>query len=63
MHIEPMHAARLALLEGALLSLLREASDSDEPNDLPDGVTVTLDGHGLSIDYTRGGMPVAGEGL
>ncbi len=61
--VDPLHAARLALLEGALLALLREASGDHEPNDIPDGLTVRLDGDGLDIEYTRGGLPVGGEGL
>lgn len=58
-----MHAARLAQAEGALLSLLRAAGDGEEPNDMPDGIVVTLDGDGIDIEYTRGGIPVGGEGL
>lgn len=61
--IEPMHAARLAQLEGAMLALLREASAEHEANDTPDGLTVRLDADGLDLEYTRGGMAVAGEGL
>lgn len=63
LHIDPMHAARLANVEGAMCALLREAAADHEPNDVPDGVSVTLDAHGIDITYTRGGLPVAGEGL
>jgi hypothetical protein len=63
MQIEPMHAARLANLEGALCALLREAASDHEPNDTPDGITVRLDRDGIDIEYTRGDLPVAGEGL
>lgn len=58
-----MHLARLALLEGALLALLREAGADHEPNEIPDGLTVRMDRDGLDIEYTRGGLPVGGEGL
>lgn len=61
--IAPLHAARLALLEGALLALLRAAADDEEPNDVPDGISVSYDGGHIEIEYTRGGLPVAGEGL
>lgn len=61
--IEPMHAARLANLEGALCALLREAAQDLDPNHQPDGVTARLDADGLDLEYTRGGMPVAGEGV
>lgn len=61
--IEPMHAARLAQLEGALLALLREAGEGVEPNDMPDGICATLDAHGLELEYRRGPIPVGGEGL
>ncbi len=63
MFADPMHLARLAALEGALLSLLREASTDHEPNDIPDGITVRMDRDGIDIEYTRGGLPVGGEGL
>lgn len=63
MQIDPMHAARLAQLEGALCALLREAASGHEPNTSPDGIAVTLDTDGLDIEYTRGGLPVGGEGL
>lgn len=63
LRIEPMHAARLAMLEGALCALLREAAAEHEPNDVPDSISVTLDGDGLEIEYRRGVMSVGGEGL
>lgn len=63
MQIEPLHAARLANAEGALCALLREAATGEHPNDQPDGLTVELDGDGLTITYTRAGLPVGGEGL
>jgi hypothetical protein len=63
MHADPMHLARLAQLEGALCALLREAAADHEPNEQPDGIAVTLDADGVDIEYTRGGLPVAGEGL
>jgi hypothetical protein len=65
MHADPLHAARLAQLEGALCALLREAREPTEfhPNDVPDGITARLHGDVLDIEYTRGGMPVAGEVL
>jgi len=80
-----MHAARLALLEGALCALLRAAAENfEELNDYPDGISVAsafsttcqifangsiyyirfrMDADGLDIEYTRGGMPVGGEGV
>lgn len=61
--IDPMHAARLAQLEGALLGLLREAGQGEDPNDMPDGISVTLDASGLDVEYRRGPVPVGGEGL
>lgn len=61
--IDPMHAARLALLEGALLALLREAGEGEDPNDIPDSVCVTLDASGMELEYRRGLVPVGGEGI
>lgn len=62
--IAPLHAARLAQLEGALLALLRAAGEDDtDPNDMPDGLTVRLEGGCIDLEYTRGGIPVAGESL
>lgn len=63
MHIEPLHAARLANVEGALCALLREAAIGEEPNDQPDGITVHLTADGVDIVYTRAGVPVGGEGM
>lgn len=59
---EAMEAAHLALLEGAILALLRAADE-----DGLDGLTVVAsasDGQ-TSIDfyYTAAGLPVAGESL
>ena len=48
MNMDPMHAARLAQLEGALLALLRESMGEFEPNGIPDGVTARLDRDGLA---------------
>lgn len=61
--IEPMHAAHLALLEGALRSLLRSAGEGEEPNDQPDAITVRLDSHGVELEYLRGKVAVGGESL
>ncbi|HWI05603.1 MAG TPA: hypothetical protein VNT52_17485 [Acidimicrobiales bacterium] len=63
MSVDPMHAARLAQLEGAVCSLLREAANDHDANDAPDGLIVRLDQDGIDIEYTRGGMPVGGEGI
>jgi len=63
LNVSPLHAARLALLHAALSSLLLAAADDEEPNDIPDGVAVTFDGTSVDIEYTRGGIPVAGESL
>jgi hypothetical protein len=61
--IDPMHAARLAQLEGALCALLRAAGADHEPNDVPDAIAVRLDSEGVDIEYQRGGLPVAGEAI
>lgn len=58
-----MHAARLALLEAGLISLLREAADGQTPNDVPDSITATLDADGIDIEYRRGLIAVGGEGI
>jgi hypothetical protein len=64
MPIDPMHAARLALLEAALAALLRAHCDDYNPGDVvPDGIAVTMNTGGMSIDYLIGATPVAGEGL
>lgn len=60
-NIEPMHAARLAQLEGALLALLCHAQD--EGADVPDAITAELGPAGLDLTFWRGGQPVGGEGL
>lgn len=60
---DPLHAARLALLEGALLALLREAAGLDDENDIPDGLSVRFDGGAIDIEYLRGGFVVGGEGF
>jgi hypothetical protein len=58
-----MHAARLAAAHDALLALLCEQQGDGAPSD---GITVVLgrddDGTSLDVTYTRGGMPVSGEG-
>lgn len=58
-----MHAARLAAAHDALLALLVEHYGD---GDGCDGITVLLvrEDYATSMDvtYTRGGMPVAGEG-
>ena len=58
---EALHAARLAQLEGALCALLREGAIDDDPNTVPDGLTVRFDGQSIELEYTRGGIAVAGE--
>lgn len=64
MHVQPeaLQAARLAQLEGAILSLLRDAVSDDL-----DGVHITAvaDAGQIVIDvtYTHKGMPVSGESL
>lgn len=63
MQLQALHAARLAHLEGAMCALLREAAADYEPNHQPDGLTARLDSDGIDIEYTRGGLPVAGEGI
>lgn len=58
-----MHAARLAMLEAGLLALLREASDGQPPNDMPDSIIATMDADGIDIEYRRGPIAVGGEGI
>ena len=59
---DAMQAARLAVLEGALLALLRGAQE-----DGLDGMTVevTTDAGQVGIDltYSSNGVPVSGESL
>lgn len=58
-----LHVVRLAQMEAAAHALLREACADHGPNDTPDGVTIRLEADGIDIEYTRGGTPVAGEGI
>jgi len=60
MHADPMHIARLANLEGALLGLLRAAAPEHDPNHQPDEIIARLSHHGLDIELRRGGIPVEG---
>lgn len=60
---DAMHLALLANLKGAMCALLRDAAIDGEPNDAPDGLTVVLGEDGLDLTYTRGHVPVAGEGV
>lgn len=64
--VEPIHAAYLASLQGALVCLLNELN-SDHQSLVADGLTVhlELDGgvYSVDIEYTKQGIPVAGEGL
>jgi len=57
-----MQAARLAQLEGAILSLLRDAQD-----DGFDGLTVSASADGgqvvIDLTYLAGGLPVSGNSL
>lgn len=60
-----MHAARLAMVEAAVLALLREVSD--EPGG-PDRVEVsahlTFEGRAeVEVQYLRAGRPHSGESL
>jgi len=59
---EPMHCARLALLEGALLALLRELAHDPLQVEKPDEVCAILGDDGLTLEYYRAGMPIAGKG-
>jgi len=61
--VDPMHAARLANLEGAACALLRAASRDHDANDAPDGIVIRLQGGEFDIEYTRGRFPIAGESL
>lgn len=63
MHSQPaMQTARLAVLEGALLSLLRGAQE-----DGFDGITVDVTANdgitAIDVQYTVNGQPMAGESL
>ncbi len=61
---EALHIVRLGLLKDHLRSVLCEAASGEHPNDMPDGISATLDSDGsMDIEYTRGGIPVAGEGM
>jgi len=64
---DPMHAARLAHIEGALAALMHafnaEAQFGVDPRALScDEVTATMDKDGLSISYWSEGSEIAGEG-
>lgn len=59
---DPMHFARMAQLEAALLALLREAA-REETFDEPDGISAHLTPGGLDITYWHGSVPVSGEGV
>lgn len=58
---DPMHFARMAQLEAALLALLREAQ-REETFDEPDGISAHLTPAGLDVTYWLGGIAVSGEG-
>ena len=55
-----LHAARLALLEAALLALLHE---KDSPFDAPDTITARFGPDGLDIEYLANNLIVGGEGI
>lgn len=59
-----LHLAHLAVLEGAILALLRESADQ---HDQHDGLQITATVHGaetsIEITYMVGAMPVSGESL
>lgn len=62
---QAMHAAEIVAARSALLALL-VGQRCEQPE--VDGVTVVLSwdafmGVSLDVTYTRGGLPVAGEGL
>lgn len=63
MHTDSLHAARLAMLEAALLALLHEAGTGADVTYRPDGVHVRFHADGLDVDYMRGDRPVSGEGI
>ena len=56
-----LHYARLAMLEAALLALLNE--HNPHADDCPDSIEATFDSTGLSVQYMRNQMPIAGEGI
>lgn len=62
---EAAHVARLVNLEGSVLALLRETSDD---HDAHDGLRIVASsdpniGLVIELEYTRGGMAVAGESI
>jgi hypothetical protein len=63
MAMDPMHAARLAMLEGALMALLSHEQCEHPDTDAPDEIVVRLNIEGLDIEYQRAGLPIGGEGL
>lgn len=63
-----LHAARLAMLEGALLGLLRGTQDELDLDMIPTRIVVHVEvdpQHGPQIDleFFRNGVPIAGETL
>lgn len=62
---QAMHDARLAAAHDALLALFMEQRQQELP--LIDGVSAhfRMEGEETTVDftYTRGGMPVSGEGV
>lgn len=65
---QAMHAARLAQIQGAVLGLLRDASEEEDGFQKPDGLTITATvdaDHTVFIDlqWMVGTVPVAGESL
>jgi len=63
MQVDPIHAARLANLEGALCALLREACKDFEANEQPDAVMVRFHAEGCEVEYRRGRFVVAEEAV
>lgn len=60
-----LHLSRLAMLEGAILSLLREsASDHDQHDGMEIYATRLSSGEAsIEVTYLVGGIPVSGDSL
>ena len=61
---EAMHAARLAMLQAALLVLLAQAQEDCDDGHAPDAIVARCSGGcALDIEFQRAGVPVGGYGL
>jgi hypothetical protein len=61
---EAMHAARLAMLEGAVCALLRECSEEQGgPDQIVIRAARTMDGETIDVEYITAGRQTWGESL